>query len=402
MGQHCPPGVNIADFMLDLSNGMLDLGGRPNQKKLDDMVAQYKAFHASHRAGLQSQSQLEDLDHDRLDRLDRVDRDLEDAVGSPTASLRSSLQPSAVESEAAALGAGWGAAGGEKWGAGFVDQVGILFQRCLKTRRFESLSWQNFAQMLTVAVVIGMLWYDRGGKHTLLSANDMTGLIFFELIFIAFVSMFAALFSFPTVSRMLVKERASGMYRLSAFYIAHSASNLPMDCLIPSLFVIILYWLAGLRPTAGAFFGNWGLVLLLALVAQSLGMLIGASVMNMRTAQAFATVMMLTFMLASGFYVRDVPLWIGWIRYGSFSYYAFNAALKVEFSGRLFDDCGGLADDGVAGEPMECEPIDDIGDALSLPTDVEAPAYPQVLALVGMLVVARMATYYVLKRKTRG
>lgn len=66
-------------------------------------------------------------------------------------------------------------------------------------------------------------------------------------------------------------------------------------------------------------------------------------------------------------------------RYGSFSYYGFNVALKVEFSGRLFDDCGGLADEGTEGEPTECEPIDDIGEALSLPTDVEAPPYPQVL-----------------------
>lgn len=33
---------------------------------------------------------------------------------------------------------------------------------------------------------------------------------------------------------------------------------------------------------------------------------------------------MLTFMLVSGYYVRGVPVWIGWLRYLSFTYWGFN------------------------------------------------------------------------------
>ena len=39
---------------------------------------------------------------------------------------------------------------------------------------------------------------------------------------------FTALFTFPQERKMLLKERASGMYRLSAFYFARLASDLPM------------------------------------------------------------------------------------------------------------------------------------------------------------------------------
>ena len=39
---------------------------------------------------------------------------------------------------------------------------------------------------------------------------------------------FTALFTFPEERKMLLKERASGMYRLSAFYFARLASDLPM------------------------------------------------------------------------------------------------------------------------------------------------------------------------------
>lgn len=41
------------------------------------------------------------------------------------------------------------------------------------------------------------------------------------------------------------------MYRLSAYYAARSLSDIPMDCLVPSLFIIIVYWMSGLRVSAG-------------------------------------------------------------------------------------------------------------------------------------------------------
>lgn len=44
-----------------------------------------------------------------------------------------------------------------------------------------------------------------------------------------------------------VQERASGMYRLSAFYFARTASDLPIDCTIPTFFIIIVYFMGGLR-----------------------------------------------------------------------------------------------------------------------------------------------------------
>lgn len=41
------------------------------------------------------------------------------------------------------------------------------------------------------------------------------------------------------------------MYRLSAFYVARTVSDLPMDCFLPSLFTWIVYFMAGLRLNAG-------------------------------------------------------------------------------------------------------------------------------------------------------
>ena len=55
----------------------------------------------------------------------------------------------------------------------------------------------------------------------------------------------------------------------------------------------------GLRLTPGAFFANWFGSVLTTLVAQSFGLLIGATVMNAKTAQTVTAVVMLTMMLGA-------------------------------------------------------------------------------------------------------
>lgn len=55
----------------------------------------------------------------------------------------------------------------------------------------------------------------------------------------------------------------------------------------------------GLRLTPAAFFCNWFATVLVTLVAQSLGLLIGATVMNAKTAQTVTAVIMLTMMLGA-------------------------------------------------------------------------------------------------------
>ena len=56
--------------------------------------------------------------------------------------------------------------------------------------------------------------------------------------------------------------------RLSAFYLARSLSDLPMDFAMPTALIIIVYFMGGLRYNALAFFGIYGVALLSMLVAQ--------------------------------------------------------------------------------------------------------------------------------------
>lgn len=63
------------------------------------------------------------------------------------------------------------------------------------------------------------------------------------------------------------KERAAGYYRLSAYYLAKSLSELPLILCYPTLFMIIVYWMAGLNRSE-AFVGTLSVVLLTAITGQ--------------------------------------------------------------------------------------------------------------------------------------
>lgn len=158
--------------------------------------------------------------------------------------------------------------------------------------------------------------------------------------------------------------------------------------------------MGGLRLTAGAFFANVGAMMLLTLCAQTWGLLLGAVFMNPKTAQTVASVMMLTFMLVGGFYVREVPGWIAWTKYLSFVYWGFNLLLKIEFAGRPVIDCtpppgappGGLT---------PCKRVDNVRAALNLPDDPDASPALDVVVTLATLIVLRVGVYIALRKKTK-
>ena len=63
--------------------------------------------------------------------------------------------------------------------------------------------------MLTAAATAGLLWWQQGLADTVFSAGSANGLIFFNLTFMSFRSLFVALFTFPAEQQMMIKARGA-------------------------------------------------------------------------------------------------------------------------------------------------------------------------------------------------
>uniref|UniRef100_A0A5B7BT48 ABC-2 type transporter transmembrane domain-containing protein n=1 Tax=Davidia involucrata TaxID=16924 RepID=A0A5B7BT48_DAVIN len=157
------------------------------------------------------------------------------------------------------------------------------------------------------------------------------GLLFFSSGFWGFFPLFQAIFTFPQERMMLEKERSSGMYRLSSYFMARTVGDLPMELVLPTVFVAITYWMAGLKPTAGNFMETLFSLLFSVLVSQGLGLALGAVVMDQKSATILGSVIMLSFLLAGGYYVQHVPSFIAWIKYISISQYTYKLLLGSQY-----------------------------------------------------------------------
>ncbi|XP_042478186.1 ABC transporter G family member 9 [Macadamia integrifolia] len=222
-----------------------------------------------------------------------------------------------------------------RWCTTWGQQFSVLLHRGLKERRHESFSGMKIGQVLVVAFLSGLLWW-QSSDHL----QDQIGLLFFYSGFWGFFSLFQAIFTFPQERMMLTKERSSGMYRLSSYFMARSVGDLPMELVLPTIFVIITYWMGGLKSTLWNFLETLSVLLLSVMVTQGMGLAIGALVMNLKSATTLGSVIVLTFLLASGYYVQHVPAFIAWIKFISVSHYTYKLLLESQFKTKETYRCG--------------------------------------------------------------
>lgn len=166
------------------------------------------------------------------------------------------------------------------------------------------------------------------------------GLLFFFAIFWGFFPLFNAIFTFPQERPMLIRERSSGMYRLSSYYFARIAGDLPMELVLPTIFVTVTYWMGGLKPSLLTFSLTLLIILFSVLVSQGLGLALGAILMDLKQATTLSSVIMLVFLLAGGYYIQQIPPFIAWLKYISFNHYCYKLLVGVQYTENEVHECG--------------------------------------------------------------
>ncbi|XP_010911944.2 ABC transporter G family member 22 isoform X2 [Elaeis guineensis] len=224
-------------------------------------------------------------------------------------------------------------------GATWWQQYYILFWRGLKQRCHDYLCWIRVTQVLATAVIVGLLWW-RPDASTPKKIQDQAGVLFFISVFWGFFPVFTAIFTFSQERALLVKEMSVNMYKLSAYFMARNMSDLPLDLILPIMFLLIVYFMVGLKPDFTVFLLSMLTIVLSIIAAQGLGLAIGAALMDVKKATTLASVIIMTFMLAGGFFVQRVPFFMSWIRYLSFNYHTYRLLLKIQYSCSSLDNSG--------------------------------------------------------------
>ncbi|OIT35467.1 PREDICTED: ABC transporter G family member 14-like [Nicotiana attenuata] len=223
----------------------------------------------------------------------------------------------------------------EQWCTSWGYQFKVLLLRGLRERRYETFNRLRIFQVISVAFLAGLLWWHTPTSHI----EDRIAMLFFFAVFWGFYPLYNAVFTFPQERRMLIKERSSGMYRLSSYFLAKTVGDLPLELALPTAFTFILYWMGGLKANPATFILSLLIVLYSVLVSQSLGLAYGAMLMDVKQATTLASVTTLVFLIAGGYYIQQIPPFIVWLKYLSYSYYCYKLLLGVQYNDNDYYEC---------------------------------------------------------------
>ncbi|XP_044748563.1 ATP-binding cassette sub-family G member 1-like [Coccinella septempunctata] len=184
-----------------------------------------------------------------------------------------------------------------------LHQLLVLIKRnYIILSRDRTLTYSRIATHVTIALFIGYLYYGIGieAQNMLNNFNYM----YFSVMFLMMTAFNCVSTTFPSELPIISKEYFNKWYSLKSYFLAVTLADVPIQVIATLLYSSITYILTKQptdEPYRIAFF--MFMCVLVSLVAQSFGLLIGAS-MNVKNGVIFGPFCFLPFTIFSGFFVQ--------------------------------------------------------------------------------------------------
>ncbi|XP_058805884.1 ATP-binding cassette sub-family G member 1-like isoform X2 [Phymastichus coffea] len=215
-----------------------------------------------------------------------------------------------------------------KYGSTISNAIGSWRQistlmRCNATKlsRDKILTYARLSISFFVALLTGTACYGQGKDAANVLYN--IGLLSFTEQFLMFLSMNNSLIFFSLELPTLRREYFNRWYTLHSYFLANRLADLPIELIAITSYSVVIYFLSG-QPHDSTRLGMFLLSLVLVcLVSQAIGLLIGAC-FTVRTAAILGPIAVVPAMLLSGFFVQpqDVQRPLKWLFDLSFCKYA--------------------------------------------------------------------------------
>ncbi|CCK72499.1 ATP-binding cassette transporter SNQ2 KNAG_0K01350 [Huiozyma naganishii CBS 8797] len=208
------------------------------------------------------------------------------------------------------------------------------FQRIYGNRDYTVI---NIVSAVIQSFVSGSMYYNSPSSTN--GAFTRGGVLYFCLLYYSLMGLANISFDHRPI---LQKHKGYSLYHPSAEALASTISGFPFRMIGLTLFLIIIYFLAGLHTNAGSFFTVYLFLTMCSEAITNLFDMISAGCDNIAQANSISGIIMLSISMYSTYMIQlpSMRPWFKWISYILPIRYAFESMLNAEFHGRHMD-CGG-------------------------------------------------------------
>jgi len=334
-GMDCPSGYNAADHWMDLLVIDSAIDDNSNDGDVDNAVDLDRMSNSSDEKKVTNESSNEtSLSKTRENLINSWDADIH------ANEVKQLIQEDSMQSSSSLNNNFLTDTNSKKYNNSWSTQFLILLHRGMRNSRTAVFTTLNLVKSGAIGLILGLVWFQL--PYTEANVYDRDGYFFFTMTYWVFDSMFNALMSFPAERDIIYKERASGSYHLSAYFVAKSCSEAPTRMALPTLYMLLSYWIAGINNDVRIFFGAFLCSIMSVMSGESIGLALGAAIMDLEKGIAVMTVAALLLMVLGGFFVEQPPVFMDWFKFLSPFKYSLDATRQIVFNKDVPCDGSGL------------------------------------------------------------
>ncbi|KAJ1889718.1 hypothetical protein LPJ66_007880 [Kickxella alabastrina] len=204
------------------------------------------------------------------------------------------------------------------------------------TRNISFLASQAM-QSLAAALLVGFMFFYL--KYDSISAQNRLGVLYIIALNATFPTIMPALYAFFDERDIMLRERSSGVYRITTFYVSKATTFTPIALISSIIFIMGVYFISRLTFDVSKIFITLGVLASLNTVSIAFMLMIGSAVKTMNIAFVVTPGIVIVELLFGGLLANptSIPPAINWLRWINPVYYAYAAFIQNESRGLVFD-----------------------------------------------------------------